>query len=257
MNLIVGGHIRSGTSLLWRICSSHPDILLTLEFRSYVGYKKPYIKNFREIISGVWLGNFGNYLYGGQRRWDNTLSKLLFASRYLFELGRQNLGIIEGSDVDRALRRCLPETRIVGDKFPNYVYMLDQLSEIDNLSILIIYRDPRDVVSSTLIMIDKYKQDWTRNYENAEKVTRRWLRAVELMELYDGRIFCIKYENLVKNPKEVIAELGEFLDVESSGFAVDIAHKKSLNKHKKNLSDEDLETVLRMAGPEMVRLGYL
>jgi hypothetical protein len=256
MNLIIGGHIRSGTSLLRRICNSHPDILLTLEFRCYAGYKQHYLKNLREIFRGVRLGNFGDYIYSGQQSWQKTINKSLFASRYMFELGRKNTGKIDGYGIDYALRRCLPGTKIVGDKFPNYVYMLDQLSDIEDLVILIICRDPRDVVSSTLIMIKKIKQNWTRHYDSADKVTRRWLRAVELMEGHAGRIFHIQYENLVNHPREVTTEIGEFLDVDPSGFTDEIVHTKSLNKHQKHLSKEDLKTVLSLAGPMMTRLGY-
>ncbi|MFN2234511.1 MAG: sulfotransferase, partial [Anaerolineales bacterium] len=137
------------------------------------------------------------------------------ASRYLFELGRNNTGIINRHDVGRALCRCLPETRIVGYKFPNYVYEFGNLSEIEDLSIVMIYRDPRDVVSSTLSMVEKSDHDWTKHYDNAEKTSKHWLKAVESMEQYVGKIFCIKYENLINYPQEAASELDEYNNIGS------------------------------------------
>jgi hypothetical protein len=72
----------------------------------------------------------------------------------------------------------------VDDKYPNYVFMSDKLTEVDGLSCWIIYRDCRDVTSSILKRVrnDWRNRSWANGINTVEKVATQWVRAIELME---------------------------------------------------------------------------
>lgn len=147
--------------------------------------------------------------------------------------------------------------KIVGDKFPNYVYQLDSILKIDNLKCLVIYRDPRDVVSSTFKMVSQISQSWTNSYSSAEKIAHRWNKAIGAMEKNIENLYCIKYEHLITQTRNVIAELSAYLDVDPAEFSLDFIHDKSIGKYKNSLTQEDLTAVINIAGPTMARLGYV
>lgn len=161
MGLIIGGHMRSGTTLLWELCNSHPDILVTLEFGCYIGTGKSYLKHSLEMLRRCWENRNDDFLIGTGLRSGRLLDNCRFVMQYLLEVGKLHAGQIQGSDIQRALRHCLPEARIVGDKFPYYVFILNRLVEIDNLVCVVIYRDPRDVASSSLRKVRSIDQTLT------------------------------------------------------------------------------------------------
>ncbi|MFC2042981.1 hypothetical protein ACFLUA_02380 [Chloroflexota bacterium] len=118
MVLIIGGHMRSGTTLLWDICNSHPDILATMEFGCYIGTGKSYLKHSREMLKRCWVKRNDDFLFGTGLRSGRLLGNCRFVMQYLLEVNKLHAGRIHGSDLQRAMRNCVPEARIVGDKFP-------------------------------------------------------------------------------------------------------------------------------------------
>ena len=256
MGLIIGGHMRSGTTLLWELCNSHPDILVTLEFRCYIGTGKSYLKHSREMIRRCWENRNDDFLIGTGLRSGRLLDNCRFVMQYLLEVGKLHTGQIQGSDIQRALRNCLPEARIVGDKFPYYVFILNRLVEIDDLARVIIYRDARDVASSSLLLVSLYNQPWVRFFNTAEKVAKQWVRAIECMEQHADKLYSIRYESLVSQPEVEIDKLSVYLGVDASGFSLDLVHNNSIGKYKHRLRQDELVTVNAICGPTMSRLGY-
>jgi len=128
----------------------------------------------------------------------------------------------------------------VGDKFPYYVFILNRLVEIDNLACVIIYRDPRDVASSSLLMVRSLNQPWVRFYNTAEKVARQWVRAIECMEQNTDKVHCIRYESLVSQPEVEIDKLRVYLGVDASRFSLDLLHNNSICKYKHGLRQDEL-----------------
>ncbi|MGB7116025.1 MAG: sulfotransferase [Anaerolineales bacterium] len=256
MGLIIGGHMRSGTTLLWELCNSHPDILVTLEFRCYIGTGKSYLKHCREMLRRCWENRNDDFLIGTGLRSGRLLDNCRFVMQYLFEVGKLHAGQIQGSDIQRALRHCVPEARIVGDKFPYYVFILNRLVEIDNHACVIIYRDPRDVASSSLRKVRSINQPWVRFFNTAEKVARQWVRSIDSMEQHADKVHSIRYESLVSQPEVEIDKLSVYLGVDASGFSLDLVHNNSIGKYKHGLHQDELVTVNAICGPTMSRLGY-
>lgn len=121
------------------------------------------------------------------------------------------------------------------------------------------YRDPRDVASSTLKMARTIwkSQLWVGILDTAEKIAHRWVKAIETMERHQKKIYIIQYEKMVQNPNPVFQELGEWLGVDPKGFPIETIQDKSIGKYKKGLTKDEIDTVLRITGPTMERLGYL
>jgi hypothetical protein len=247
--VIIGGHQRSGTTILRGMCNRHPKVALTLEFA-----------NFRDL--GRWYFGYRARL---ERRWQTAHNEnprdwqdVAFSKAYRRELRRYLGRRIDANVIGSIMQRLFPNAIVVGDKYPDYVFMLDGLAQDDQLKRIIIYRDCRDVVSSALA---KARTDWkpyrfAKNFDTAEKVARRWITAIELMERHKDRVFAIRYEDFVADPLQTTQRLGEYLGVEPSGFPTQEIRSDSVGKHKEGLSRGELGTVLAVAGPVLQRLGY-
>ena len=123
-----------------------------------------------------------------------------------------------------------PRKRIVGDKAPFYVMQLGELAPIQQLSLLIILRDARDVVSSTL---ERVRTTWGGHWKmsgTAENVARRWVRCAEQIEYHRHSVRVIRYEELVRDPRLEMKRLGEWLDVDPDRFPLELIHGSSVGK---------------------------
>jgi len=120
MGLIIGGHMRSGTTLQWERCNSHPDIIVILKFGCYIGTGKSYLKHSLEMLRRYWEIRNDDFLIGGGLRSGRLLEYCRFVMQYLLEVGKLHVGQIQGSDIQRALRQSPPVSRIVGDKSPYF-----------------------------------------------------------------------------------------------------------------------------------------
>ena len=258
MLLIIGGHQRSGTTLLRRLCDQHPDMRITMEFGSFVPIDSPYTEDSRRM--------FRRWQQMQNRPFDSSYAKkswirlrnLVFVTRYLSKMRgywKDNIGL---PAIEAALGGIFPESHVVGDKYPDYVYLLDKLKKIDGLRRLIIYRDCRDVTSSTLRMArTKWRNaEFSKAMDTAEKVAKRWVQAIELMEKHADGLWIMRYEKLVEYPRRELKALSNWLGVDPSGFRTRLIRDTSIGKYRSGLTDEELATVMEIAGPTMARLGY-
>jgi hypothetical protein len=123
---------------------------------------------------------------------------------------------------------------------------------------LIMYRDCRDVVSSSLVRARTFwKGPLADQYNTAEKIIRSWLRAIEIMKDNMGKIHAIRYEDLIHESAKTLKSAAEFLNIDSNGFDKKMIHPQSIGKHKNLISEQDLDMIRRVAGPAMKELGYL
>ena len=99
MGLIIGGHMRSGTTLLWKLCNSHPDILVTLEFGCYIGTGKSYLKHCREILRRCWENRNDDFLIETGLPSSRLLDNCRFVMQYLLKIRKYHAGQIQGSDI--------------------------------------------------------------------------------------------------------------------------------------------------------------
>jgi len=180
--------------------------------------------------------------------------------RYLLRLRLSSRPIVDAALVDGLYRSFFPDVLHSGDKVPDYVFGLEQFTALDELSIIVIYRDCRDVTSSAL---KKARNEWKdhnpagfRKMRNAEQIAKRWVRSISLMEKNRDRLHIIRYEDLVQTPGETLSALGEFLGVSGEEFPFELVRDNRIGKHRHGLSAEDLAVVMRIAGPTMDRMGY-
>ncbi len=157
------------------------------------------------------------------------------------------------------MRSILPWAKVVGDKYPGYIYRLDRMAARPDVRCIVIYRDCRDVVSSTLAMAaTAWKNSrFVTAMDTPAKVAARWVRAIAQQERNAGAVLAIRYEDLVTQPGPIVARIGEFLSIDSAGFRQDLVRPTSIGKYKDRLSAEALAEVEAVAGDTMRRLGYV
>lgn len=263
--LIIGGHIRSGTTLLWRICNSHPDVMLTYEFNNFSAVGKPYATYTKKILQRVFLKGFK---YDVLRK-DNTnrsfLSSIqdslindIFILKYLYYLKPVN-GLISSRSIKSSLSKITRDVTYIGDKYPHYVFLLDNLMKNEDVVCLIIYRDCRDVVGSTLKKVRTHwkNQKWVHEYDTAEKVAKRWVKSIEIMESHNNNIHAVRYENLINNSHKEISSIGNYLDIEFHADTAGNIRENSIGKYHSYLTDQEIKDINEIAGPTLSRLGYI
>jgi hypothetical protein len=256
MAFIIGGHPRSGTTLLFQLCRDHPQIGITGEFRSFLRLDVPFDEYYRSIETD-WI-HFSFYRRIGRRApFLFKLGSGLFLARFRRQLRRIAPGNVAAVDVERALQAVLRRT-VVGDKYPGYVFQLPALVGQPKLARVIIYRDARDVVSSFMKMVrTKWKGlPWAEEFQSIQDAARQWVRAVDAMEKYRESLLLVRYEDLVRRPEDELQRLGDYLHVDPAGFRAKRIHDKSIGKFGTDLSDSEVEAILDIAGPAMQRLGY-
>jgi hypothetical protein len=268
--LIITGMARSGTTMLQQLCDSHPQMRVTKEFGNYawIGESFPsYVAktiNRIRVINGKWRilgpsGRLPSRLTEEIRiRSQNHVANVGVAARHLLRLARRRPGRVTLSALVDAAGGGAPQARIVGDKLPLYAFMLDSLIHQTELLRMVIYRDCRDVTSSFLrkVRTDWKSQAWSRNADTAQKIARRWVRAIENMEHHADRLWIVRYEDLVREPRLCMPGLAAWLDVDPSGFDARMVFDSSVGKYKQGLTAQEHDIVLEIAGPTMERLGY-
>jgi hypothetical protein len=245
---IIGGLSRSGTTLLWKTCHRHPAIALTYEFANFRNLGRNYWKYRRDLLKR-WKDP-----QIGKRDWREPSFRLA----YLERLKRHWCRSINANVVSSVLQPAFPAVSVVGDKYPRYVFNLRDLTKDKGLKRIIIYRDCRDVTSSFLhrVRTDWKGLDFIKEASTADRIARRWVEAIETMETYRQHLHVIRYEDLVRNPAPILRGLGEYLGVESTAFPTRHIHADSVGNYRRGLSSDELESVMRVAGPTLRRLGY-
>ena len=262
--LVIGGHPRSGTTLLWHLCNEHPEIKLTYEFNNFASIGEPWPDYRRKMLTYVrsrgLLRNRVLRLLESRNRFRQVwrmLTSFAFIGRYLHRLPRRSGATIDLAAIEETLRSLLPAAAVVGDKYPAYLWSMDQFVRHDDLHCVVVYRDCRDVASSTL---ERVRTDWrsmafARRMDTAGKIAARWVQAAEIQERHAG-IQAIRYEDLIENPRQPLAKLAAALRVDPDGFPTQLIRRGSIGKYRKGLTEKELATVLETAGPTMRRLGY-
>lgn len=271
MSLIITGCQRSGTTLLFDLCNSHPDITVTMEFGNFLNLDRPFTLYMFRMIKrwgGIGIRNWplvstsGNIWVHVNKRlnWKIISRNHAFIARYLLKMLKHQGKQIGVSVIEKTLKNILPGARIVGDKYPDYVFELDNLAKSDDLSILVIYRDCRDVASSALRLASTARSGrrfFIKEMGIAEKAATRWVKAVESMQRNKDRLYLIRYEDLVRDKERELKALAQWLGVDPAGFDAGIIKDGRSGKYKSGLSDEDLATIMEIAGSTMSQSGYV
>lgn len=254
MILVIGAYLGSGKSLLRRLCNSHPQVEITDEFYCFFRVNVSYT----EHISGL-RKDWGRFPLVGERTApaiQKHTQNARFLMHYFLKLQEYRQGLIQAEHVELILRHIFPHATIVGDVGPRYLfYSLDHLVDSPAFLPIIIFRDCRDIAGH--IISRASKASWMKKMLGTpQQIAEKWVHSIEIMEQYSNRAFTIQYEDLVTNPQKVMAEFGQILNVTAQGFATQTVHTNDIGNYKKWLSDEDIVTILKIAGPTMERLGY-
>lgn len=250
--LIIGGHVRSGTTMLGSVANSHPRVFVMHELRPFVRLNRPWpvhlwqIKRRRDVLPRR----------PGMARKPSRRAFLWFMARYAFFL--LPAWRIEFDDVARALAHCWPDSDVIGDQAAQNNRRMLRLSKNRQARVVIIYRDCRDVVQSTLRRV---RTDWARkpglDRLTAARVARRWVHMMDQLDRAGDRVLKIRYETFVADPRPDVERLAAFIGVNADGFRTNFIRQDSVGKHRSGLTDEEMATVMAIAGPTLRRLGYI
>lgn len=261
MALMISGHPRSGTTLLQQLCDDHPALGVTNELgnfthldRSYLAYARHLFDRWRRVQGG-WAFDVA---YAGDQA-SLRANNLRFVLRHLGYLLRRGPGQITVPRIEAAYRYSFPQARILGDKWPHYLFILDRFVDNPDLIHLVIYRDCRDVTSSFLKQARTTWRDapWVSKVDTAEKIAQRWVRGIDIMEQYAAKVYIMRYETLMQQPRAELDRLADWLAIDPAGFNSGMICPTSIGKYQSGLTAAELESVMVLAGPTLARLGYV
>ena len=257
--LVIAGMPRSGTTLLRNLCNGHPRMRVTNELSNYgcvdasfPVYAAQAAKRMLEINGrSRIIGKYGT-------RTINNLGNVRAVTAHLLRIARMGARRVTLSAIVSEAREAAPEALVVGDKMPQYIFMMDRLVLLPGLKRLVIYRDCRDVTSSFLRMARTTWRHrlWVRDMNTADKIAQNWVRSIEIMERHADHLFAIRYEDLVDQPVTELNRLAEWLTVDPSGFDAKLVSGSAVGKFRQGLTAKELDDVLRVAGPTLERLEY-
>lgn len=255
--LVLGGAMRSGTTLLKRLIDSHPQVrLMKLELRAL---------RYADLAIWAHAAAVGKHFastrdrvrdkeFRGQVR--RYLAHILRAAR-LSELA--TLDRIHG-----ALAAALGDggPRYVGDKYPDYVLQYAQFIHRPTTRCVFVYRDARDVVASLIERIQRgvwRGRKWTRQYDNVEKATQYWLTVMQVLndiQRLETNALLVRYEDLVLRTAETIVLIAQHLELPVDGFDARLADPSSIGRYGERLTSDQVDAIERRAGPMMEAWGY-
>jgi Sulfotransferase family len=272
--VFVIGAPHSGTDLIGRVLKAAPGFHLTIGQPSvlrvvYAFARRPSMHHGRtEAASRVLRDAFA-------QAWQVTASSCLECARDCRTAAGLGTGDVGPCVEQRGLERF-------GDASPELIYCAEGLTDaFVGAQIIQVVRDGRDVVAAMLA--DPGVMAWFRpSFNNtdtefpnpffgiessedqdqwaalspAAKCALRWRWCVHLaarlrQELPTDHLKTVRYEQLLKQPKTVIADLSDFAGVKLSHTL--IPARKNISG---TLTIEQAEDVAEIAGAELRRLGY-
>jgi len=261
LGFIIGGHQRSGTSIMYVLCNEHPDISMTLEFANYEMVGETYRAYIEWLYQWWWEKRHTWFRLEYEKARHPFLRQFGFTTEYALHIYRPWQHRVTVDHIDIVLHQMFPDCQVVGDKYPDYIFHIDRLINHEPLKFMVMYRDVRDVVSSTL---RKARTDWkdihpfVDQIDTAEKIAHRWNRAIALQEkhIHNPKMLLIRYEDLILQPHQTMNTVGEWLGVDPNLFPTESIRDTSIGKYHEGLTDEEIAIVEDITRPTMERLGY-
>lgn len=148
---------------------------------------------------------------------------------------------------------------MIGDKLPHYLLHMKTLTAQQNLKRLVILPGAtRDVTSSFLYQVRTTWKgaDWVHQFDTAEKIAASWVRDIQIMESHADNLMILQYERLMQQPEQELARLSSRLDMNPQGFPTELLRADSIGKYRQGLTTAEIDAVLTIASPTLLRLGY-
>lgn len=194
--LFIGGCGRSGTTLLQRILVAHSKICGGPEF----DHGKEIFNLYKRMIQPSYLDR-QSYFY--DKEGLRTRFKAFYSSLLTENVGNQ------------------ADVVYFSEKTPSNIQVINSLLEVfDEGKFVCIVRDGRDVLSSHLKVAERYISQGRKKdaqHLRIREVCGLWNYSVDMYKeaskssLLEGRLFLVKYEELVINPRVVISDLMNWL----------------------------------------------
>ena len=198
---------------------------------------------------------------------------------------------LPSEEAARRLRRILAIARRVGlvgavravEQTPELAHLVDVVAvAYPEARIVHILRDGRDVVCSLLekpwlrpedgeddagIAYGAYARFWVEperreefsRTSDARRAAWAWRRYVTAARAARFPVLELRYERMAEDPDGAARELAGYLDTPPSQLAgaLRLAHRASIGRYRRDLSEEQLADVLAEAGDLLRELGYL
>lgn len=255
--IIVGGSMRSGTTLMRTVLDSHPHIAAGPETWMFV-YRRP---SPIEMLAA----EYGIAVQDVRRVWERCNSLAQFLDEFLGEYARR-MGKARWAE-----------------KSPGNVTRLDYIwRHFPHAKFIHMIRDGRDVVCSMVSQRERLRHEGRpiRFEGTLDSRIRTWRRYVSAGIAWRGHenYLEIRYEDLVSNPKAVIGRVLDFVGepwsddvlcadavqrqrkqkIEEYGTP-EVHHpifRKSIGRWRKDLSEAEARLCWRRAGDLLENLGY-
>ena len=234
--IFISGTGRSGTHLIGRSLSSHPEVIGRIEDPT----------TFPIITRLATTQDINNYLF-------NLLLRVRLKNKLTTILNNASSHVLEKSHPS--------------------LWLVDYLiKEIKNVFFIFVYRDVEPTVSSMLehngvlswysnlpqnkvnrfLGINKSNVKKFNDLSLEEKCALRWLshknEILRLKNKYPEKILTIRYEEFMLAPDSFYSEVSQFLDITNS-FSSEKFKTDSLDKWKEKLNKDQLEKIYKAVNP--------
>jgi len=201
--LIITGCPRSGTSRINLCLNAHPKIFTTHESTCF--------NNWNNKKFGKWLGK-KLIIDKNRQRYFNM--KGLSAKR-IGHLLINSSSSFTGRDYFKLIKRQVSSQYYLGDKNPyRYLIRLEELLRFHQGRGVIIIRDARGVITSSLTNFQQGKRAWWMK-NNLQEIENIWLECMELTKELKKRTdtYVLKFEDLLTQGEKELRALSNFLDL--------------------------------------------
>jgi hypothetical protein len=271
--IFIMGSGRNGSTLLTCILNNHSQLFIPVE-HSFIPtllkyyYLNPFLSWNKKVKKVISILNKSNY-------WGLDLIELENVLKNASKKQQSPAFIIESVYLQLGNRNN-KSNFIWGDKTPSNTPFIKLInSQFDNCTLLFLVRDPRDYMASLLTMNENNKKLFNFHIW-------RWKNALKKYESLkssnQNRVKLLAYEELVKNPKDEIYNLLEWLHLEPQSDIfndysqnMSLLHANNLKHHEKikqpidtdsidlwktKLTDSQIRTIEKKLGFLMEKYGY-
>jgi hypothetical protein len=199
--IFVGGLDRSGTSLMYALLASHPEIAMTRRTNWWTYFHG----RFGDLAKDEQLDRLLDEMlrYRRHRKLEPDRDRLRTAFRAGPPRDARMFALMEEQFAERLGRSRWGDKSLHTERYAAQVY-----EEFPSASILHMVRDPRDRYASVL-------KRWKRVRGGVGGATAAWLASVALGDRnasrYPDRYRVVRYEDLAARPVEVMQEICAFI----------------------------------------------